>query len=187
MSGWARYRGGAILERERAAVDLRKMARVLLVGLVVPGLWLAGFATSAGSGTAEFEILKMVRGTPPPGAQFEVTIACDGVTIIPPGQSQVVLRFDAAGTPQDPSAVRFEGEGTCTVTETQTGGATSVAYECARTAGDPSIPPPCTSSGPQTSPVTLNVTTPRSPSSVAVTNTFEPPPAPVVAPPRATG
>jgi hypothetical protein len=169
------------------AVDLRKTARRFLVGLLVSGLWLAGFATSATSGTAEFEVLKTVRGTPPPGTQFEVTIACEGVTIIPPGRSQVVLRFDAAGTPQDPSAVRFEGEGTCTVTETQTGGASSVTYECALTAGDPSIPPPCTPSGPQTSPITLNVTTPRSSSSVTVTNTFEPPPTPVVAPPRATG
>jgi hypothetical protein len=53
---------------------MRKTARVLAIGLVVPGLWLAGFATRAASGTAEFEILKVVRGTAPPGTQFEVTV-----------------------------------------------------------------------------------------------------------------
>jgi hypothetical protein len=165
-------------------MGLGKTARLFVMVLVVPGLWLAGFATSAGSGTAEFEILKTVRGTPPPGTQFEVTLACDGVTIVPPGQSQVVLRFDAAGTTQDPAAFRFEDEGTCTVTETQTGGAASVTYECAITAGKPGIPGLCTPSGAQSSPVTVNVRTPRSPSSVTVTNSFE---RPVVAPPRVTG
>jgi hypothetical protein len=127
-------------------MDLRKTARVVFVfvGPVGAGLWLAGFPTTAGSGTAEFEVLKTVRGTAPPGTQFEVTIACDGVTIVPPGQSQVVLRFDAAGTTQDANAVRFEGEGTCTVTETGTGGAASVTYECAITAGKPGIPGLCT-------------------------------------------
>lgn len=166
-------------------MDLRKTARVVLIGVVVPSLWVAGFATRAAPGTAEFEILKTVRGAPPTGTQFAVTLACDGVTIVPPGQSQVVLRFDAAGTPQDPSAVRFEGEGTCTVTETGTGGATSVTYECAITAGKPGMPAPCTPRGPQTSPVTLNVTTPRAASSVTVTNSFEQPP--VAAPPRIAG
>lgn len=169
-------------------MDLRRAARLLVVGLVVPGLWLAGFTTSAAPGTAEFEILKTVNGAPPAGTTFTVTLACDGATIFPGGengQTQVVVRFDATGTPQDPAAFRFEGSGTCTVTETQTGGATSVTYECALTAGE-GAPPPCTPGGPQTSPVTLNVTTPRSSSSVTVTNTFERPPAPV-APPRLTG
>jgi hypothetical protein len=146
----------------------------------------AGFASSATSGSIEFEILKTVTGTPPAGTTFEVTLACDGVTVTPPGESQVVVRFDAAGTPQDVSAFQFSGEGTCTVTETQTGGASSVTYECALTMGEEGIPPPCTPSGPQSDPVTLNVTTPRSGSSVTVTNTFEAP-APVATPPVFTG
>ncbi|MGH8984087.1 MAG: hypothetical protein ACRDY6_09480 [Acidimicrobiia bacterium] len=36
----------------------------MLVGLLVSGLWLAGFMTKAVSGTAEFEILKRVNGAP---------------------------------------------------------------------------------------------------------------------------
>jgi hypothetical protein len=179
-------------------MDVRKAVRVLLVGLVLPGLWLAGFTTGAGAGAIDFEILKRVEGTPPPGTEFAVTLACEGVQILPGGvengQNQVVVRFDAAGNALDTAGFRFEGEGTCTVTETQTGGATAVTYECFQTAGDPSEggPPPCTPSGPQQNPVTLNVTTPRSPASVVVTNTFEPsrppePPRPVPAAPRLTG
>jgi hypothetical protein len=169
-------------------MDVCKTARFLLVGLLVSGLWLAGFTTKAVSGTAEFEILKRVNGAPPPGTSFEARLVCDGVTIAPGGQTEAVVRFDAAGTPQDPSAFQFEGSGTCTLIETQTGGATSVTYECVLTAGDPGVPPPCTPSGPQTGPVTLNVTTPRSSSSVTVTNSFEPPaPPPVGASPRVTG
>jgi hypothetical protein len=69
-------------------MGLRKRARLFVTVLVVPCLWLAGFATRAGSGTAEFEILKTVRGTHPRRRQFEVTLACDRVTIVPHGQSQ---------------------------------------------------------------------------------------------------
>jgi hypothetical protein len=175
-------------------VDVRKAARALLVGVVAPGLWLVGFTTGAGAGSTEFEILKTVNGTAPPGTVFEVTLACNGVTILPGGeggQSQAVVRFDATGTPLDPAAFRFDGAGTCTVTETQTGGATSVTYECFITAGESDgAPGPCTPSGPQTNPVTLNVTTPRSASSVVVTDTFERPPVvapPVPGAPRVTG
>lgn len=169
-------------------MGVRRGSRLVATGLVVVALSLVGFATSAVSGTAEFEILKVVNGTPPAGTQFVVTLSCDGVTIEPGGQAQVAVRFDAAGTPQDPSALRFEGSGTCNVTETQTGGATSVSYECALTAGDPDVAPPmCSPSGPQADPITLNIVTPRSPTSVTVTNSFEPPPSPVVAAPRFTG
>jgi hypothetical protein len=182
-------------------VDVRKAARALLVGLVVSGLWLAGFATNAGAGAIDFEILKEVHGTPPPGTQFEVTLACsEGVNIFAGGAetgvNQVVVTFDAAGNP-DVAGFRFEGEGTCTVTETQTGGASAVTYECFLTAGETNgAPPPCPPSGPQEYPPTLNVTTPRSQGSVVVTNTFEapkPPPTPpkpappVAAPARFTG
>jgi hypothetical protein len=169
-------------------MDMGKAAPFLLVGLVVAGLGFVGFTTSADSGTAEFEILKRVSGTPPAGALFEVRLACDGVTITPGGQSEAVVRFVASGTPQDPAAFQFEGSGTCTVTETQTGNATSVTYECVLTAGETGVPPACTPSGPQADPVTLNVTTPRSASSVTVTNSFEPAvPPPVGVPARVTG
>jgi hypothetical protein len=175
-------------------MDVRKAARALLVGLVVSGLWLAGFATNAGAGAIDFEILKQVKGTPPPGTQFQVTLACnEGVKIFAGGAEtgvdQVVVTFDAAGNP-DVGGFRFEGEGACTVTETQTGGASAVSYECFLTAGETNgAPPPCPPSGPQEDPPTLNVTTPRSQGSVVVTNTFEAPkPAPPVpAPARFTG
>jgi hypothetical protein len=183
---------------EGGHMDGRKAARALVVGVVISGLWSAGFATNAGAGAIDFEILKTVNGTPPPGTVFEVTLACqEGVTILPGGQengqNQAVVRFDAAGAAQDPSAFRFEGEGTCTVTETQTGGASAVTYECFLTAGETNgASPPCPPSGPQTDPPTLNVTTPRSQGSVVVTNTFEapqpaPPAPPVTAPARFTG
>jgi hypothetical protein len=132
------------------------------------------FSGTASPGSAEFEILKQVEGTAPLGTRFRVTVSCQGVTIQPNGASQVVFTFAADGTPLTPAAFRFEGSGTCTVTETDTGAATSLTYECFQTAGPETgangVPPPCPPSGPQTAPPALNVTTPRSPGSVVITN-----------------
>jgi hypothetical protein len=144
------------------------VAFTILLGSVV------AVAGPASSGSADFELLKEVEGTPPAGTRFSVTISCDGVTIQPVGASDVVVTFAADGTPLTTSALRLEGTGTCTVTETDTGGATSVSYECAQTGGGVGEggPPPCPAAGPQSSPPVLNVTTPRSPGSVIITNRF---------------
>ena len=164
----------------------RVPAALFVVGVVV--LTVTLFPTTAVSGSVDFEILKVVNGTPPPGAEFVVTLSCDGVTIDPGGQSQTTVRFDASGVPRDAGAFQLQGTGTCTVTETQTGGAGAVSYQCARTAGETDgAPPLCPVGAPQPDPVTLDVVTPHSPSSVTVTNTFEQAPTPIIAPSTFTG
>jgi hypothetical protein len=165
----------------------RVPAALLVVGVLV--LAVTVFPTSAVSGSVDFEILKVVNGTPPPGAEFVATLSCDGgVTVDPGGQSQTTVRFDAGGVPTDAASFQLQGTGTCTVTETQAGGAGTVSYQCARTAGETDgAPPLCPVGAPQPDPVTLTVVTPHSPSSVTVTNTFEQAPTPIVAPSTFTG
>jgi hypothetical protein len=164
----------------------RVPAALVVAGVLV--LSLVMFSSPAVSGTADFELLKVVNGTPPPGTEFVVTLSCEGVTINPGGQSQTTVRFDAGGSPRDPASLQLQGTGTCTVTETQTGGANLVSYECGQAAGEPGgAPPLCPVTGPQADPVTLDVVTPHSPTSVTVTNTFQQPPTPVFAPSTFTG
>jgi hypothetical protein len=153
------------------------MVRAPFRGLAASTLVLASlvaFSGRASSGTGEFEILKRIEGTPPAGAGFSVTLSCQGVTIQPNNSSEAVVTFTASPSEQAAIGFRFEGSGTCTVTETANGGATSVTYECGQTAGGPGEggPPPCAATGPQTSPAVLNITTPRNPSSVVITNRF---------------
>ena len=155
-----------------------------LVALTITLAALVSFSGSASSGTGEFEILKRIEGTPPAGTTFTVTMSCQGVTIQPNNSSEVVVTFTASPPEQAAIGFRFEGTGTCTVTETATGGATAVTYECFQTAGGDGEggPPPCPPAGPQASPPVLNITTPRSPGSVLITNRFA-----VVARPDFTG
>ena len=74
----------------------------------------------------------------PPGTQFVETLACQGTegnSIIfnggqPPAASEQFV-FDAQGNPIGTGdTATFVGPGSCTVTETQTGGAASVTYQC---------------------------------------------------------
>ena len=135
------------------------MVRAAVRGVVALTIAVAASVSLSGtasSGTGEFEILKRIEGTPPAGASFSVTIACQGVTIQPNNTSEVVVPFNSSSSEQAAIGFRFEGTGTCTVTETNTGGATAVTYECTQTAGDPASgeggPPPCAATGPQTAP-----------------------------------
>lgn len=143
----------------------------------------------------------------PAGTQFVVTIACDGPIIFtgngPVSSAQFV--FDAQGNPVGPDTVTFNDAGTCTVTETQTGGAASVTYECEGTcegtalpsvggrfgprAAGPPLPEVCETSGLQGDPITVNIESPRQQATVTVTDTFEaaPAPAPPAAPPVEAG
>ena len=166
-------------------------------------------AVPAGAGepgtAAPLHIRKVVVGPVQPGTQFVVTVACEGNDF--PGEpiiftgdggsptSSVQLVFDAQGNPVGSGdTVTFVDAGTCTVTETQTGGAASVSYEC-----EGSLPPPdgnengdsvlptgggrfsprgpvaqqvCQSSGPQSDPIGVNIIVENQEATVTVTNTF---------------
>ena len=155
---------------------------------------LAALPAGAGKGgTAPLHVRKVVVGPVPAGTQFVETIACDNDAISRGGNqpvSSVQLVFDAQGNPVGTGdTVTFVNEAACTVTETQTGGAASVIYECEGTVPPPTdnavgagrfsvrlgpgVPPPvCESNGPQSDPITVNIFTEAQEATVTVTNTF---------------
>jgi len=158
---------------------------------------LAALPAGAGVAFAPLDVHKVVVGPVPAGTQFVVTIDCDNdiiFTDISNPVSSVQLVFDAQGNPVGTGdTVRFTGNGACTVTEKQNGGAVSVIYECqgvtptpaeASISGGgrfsarlgPGVPPPvCESSGPQSDPITVNIFNTEQHETVTVTNTFVPP------------
>jgi hypothetical protein len=99
---------------------------VLLVSLsVLAALALAAAPAGAGKVVQVVEVTKVVQGTPPPGTQFEVAVACENVN--GPTESGT-LTFDSTGGTQE-----FDAGGAsqaCTVSEPGTGGASSVAFTC---------------------------------------------------------
>jgi hypothetical protein len=181
---------------------------------------MAALPAGAGAvGAAPLHVHKVVVGPVPAGTQFVVTVACDPGTIHTGGSpvSSEQFVFDAQGNPVGTGdTVTFDGKTTCTVTETQTGGAATVSYECEGSVppatdstgsggrfsarlGPAVLPPVCESSGPQSDPITVNIMVETQEATVTVTNTFvaappsEPaaapaaPAAPVVEAPRFTG
>src|SRR5262249_26113642 len=86
-------------------------------------------AVGAGTGSAvsesnTFTVKKVVDGVAPPGTEFTVEVDC--------GEGPIAMHFDAQGNP-DPSGsnvVEIGAGHTCTATETATGGAKSVDYQC---------------------------------------------------------
>jgi Domain of unknown function (DUF5979) len=170
---------------------MRKWAGALVVAsalVALPALP-AGAGVDGGS-QPTLTIRKVVNGPVPAGTQFVVTVSCDGEIIRPggPGSSTRQLTFDAQGNPATSGSIDFIDDGQCTVTETQTGGAASVVYECEgtvpppvmlegagrsspRVAG-PAPPQPCETSGPQSDPITVNIVGNDEEVTVTVTNTF---------------
>jgi hypothetical protein len=185
------------------------VAAVAMLVLVAP-------PAGAGLDAAPLTVRKVPVGPVPAGTQFVVTISCDK-PIISTGNGSVSstqLVFDAQGNPVGPDTVEFSDFGTCTVTETQTGGAASVIYECEGSFTPGGLgsngggarfglgngPPRevCETSGPQSEPITMHIVSPAQDATVTITNTFEavpappPPPEPVpaeavTAPARFTG
>jgi hypothetical protein len=87
--------------------------------------------------------------------------------------------------------IGFGGPGECTVTETATGGASSVTYACTGTIPVPAdgakgfgdvapaqeavpITDPCGAAGPQATPMTVFIEDPDQTATVTVHNTFDP-------------
>jgi hypothetical protein len=156
--------------------------------------------------SAPLTITKVANGPTTPGQTFTVHVACSPATIDfgPDGTGDVDVTFvvDGAGVVQPTAGqtIGFRGETTCTVTETGTGGATSVSYACTGTAGtevdaaagwvsgeaviDPSLEP-CVTAGPQATPMEVDIVEPDQAATVTVTNTL--PAAAVAIQPRFTG
>ena len=195
-----------------------RAVRAALVAAGVAAFALVGFAPSAGAGPKEIDapltIVKVVEGVAPAGTTFTATIPCDG-DIIDDGEDGTDVAtgsFDATGQPTSADVIGFRNEGQCAVTETASGGASTVSYACTGVQGTPIdeeppleprgfdvspaavvLPPVCASTGPDG--VEVNISVPDQSGTVTITNTFvapqpQPQPKPaaqVVAKPAFTG
>jgi hypothetical protein len=96
------------------------------IGLVA--VTVAALAAPASAGqNLNVQVRKVVVGNAPPGTTFTVHYACSG------GGPSGDLSFDATGdaVPANDNFFNASVPGTtCTITETGTGGATTVAYAC---------------------------------------------------------
>jgi hypothetical protein len=169
---------------------MRKLTASLVVAAALVALPALPAAAGDGGNAPILTIRKVVVGPVPPGTQFAETVNCDGEIIRPggPGSSTGQRTYDAQGNPVTSDSFEFIDNGQCTVTETQTGGAASVTYECEGT-----VPPPmmlegagrssprvagpvprqvCETSGPQSDPITVNIVGEDEEVTVTVTNTF---------------
>jgi hypothetical protein len=164
---------------------------------------------------APLTIKKATTGaTARPGQAFTVQVACDSPTIFLGGQnlSSVDLSFavDDAGVVQPASGytLGFDEENHCTVTETAAGSQTSeTSYACTGSGAQTAIDAasagawqggvgtataanpddPCVTSGPQATPIAVDIVTPDQQATVTVTNTLVDPAAAVNVTPRFTG
>ena len=183
---------------------MRKWTGALVVAAALVALPALPAGAGVDGGSAPIlTIRKVVVGPVPAGTQFVETVSCDGDIIRPggPGSSSRQLTFDAQGNPATSSSLEFIDDGQCTVTETQTGGAASVTYECEGTVPPPMMlegsgrssprvagpapPQPCETSGPQSDPITVNIVGEDEEVTVTVTNTFVDPGSAAAATPAA--
>ena len=147
--------------------------------------------------SAPLTVKKVVSGVAvAPGTTFTEHVACDAPISVPVGSDlstssrDFTFTVDASGVAQPAAGytIGFGDQGPCTVTETATGGATSVAYACesaliteptaAALGGGPSSQaivdntPVCPVPGPTDAPITVNVVRSNQTATVTVTNTF---------------
>ena len=170
---------------------------IAVVGAATALAVLPALPAGAGrTGVAPLHVRKVVVGPVPAGTQFVVQVSCDDNIIFNnSGGSSETLVFDAQGNPAGTGdTVTFnEGSAECTVTETQNGGAASVSYQCEGSVPPPTTPSgasvldgagrfsprlaglqllPCQTSGPQSDPITVNITNRNQEATVTITNTF---------------
>ena len=126
-------------------------------------------APASAGGNLHGEVNNVVVGTAPAGTTFTVHYSC---TSGPTGD----LQFDASGTPTPPSSNFFNSlaAATCTISETVTGGASAVSYQCVSGGPDATCDPSGTSAT-FNGGTSTNVT-------FTVTNTFAAPEVPTTVP-----
>lgn len=161
---------------------MRGVTRGLIGVLLVAGVLVVPGVADAGKGDpVTLNVTKVVEGPVPDGTTFDVQIDCD---VTNPdsadaegGPTTQTITFDATGGTQAVSVPQFQP--TCTITETDDGGAVTVVYAqdvpsddefCDYTVGEGSI----------------DVSYSRAlECSVSITNTFEAEPLPPAPPPPA--
>jgi hypothetical protein len=151
---------------------------------------IALFAPAANAGletlAAPLTVVKTVTGPVPAGTTFTATVQCtDDIIDTGDGSTdQATMQFDAVGQPLNASTIGFTNEGSCTVTETATGGATTTTYACEGSFDDElpdqeselsasqavPIQEVCETTGP--GPITVNIFSEGQEALVTIHNTF---------------
>jgi hypothetical protein len=153
-----------------------RIRSAIVVACVAAAAAVAALAVPAGAGNGGYvlTIEKVVVGELPPGTEFVVNVFC--VDSEQNGSVDVVEDLTFPGDGSDTVFVPLSGAElpvTCTVTETDDGGATSVAYACE---DDPGATE-CTAEN------VIEIFEPGEDSTITVTNTFAPPEPPPPPPP----
>jgi hypothetical protein len=126
---------GVSMRTRSVAAVLGALALVAMLGLITP----------ADAGLTEVDnyvvVEKVVDGPVPEGTVFEIEVDCTPsapvgspeaeATPSVPDPDPVTLKFDANGDPLGTDMVSAPRYGTCKVTETVDGGASTVSYKCA--------------------------------------------------------
>jgi|1186.fasta_scaffold538868_2 hypothetical protein len=174
--------------------------RVALTVGSISALAMAVFVANAGAGVvptldAPLTVVKTVSGPVPAATTFTAQIHCDSAIIdTDDGNTDTAtVTFDSSGQPTSPDTVGFDDPGSCTVTETASGGAASTTYACESSVIDDSesaFPsavtpdsPVCVAAGPSATPLTVNIVDPDQSATITIANTFTAvTPTPVVQP-----
>jgi len=185
--------------------SLRAFRNALAVG-AIGALALVATAPGAGAGirqdSAPLTIVKTVSGPVPAGTTFTATLQCtpfepsaaspgDGGMINDGGEgtNTATVTFGADGQPTSISTFYFYAPGTCTVTESANGGASSTTYSCEGTIPDEEdeelepidgvgafqaedVGDPCAAAGPQAGPMTVLIEDQDQDATVTIANTF---------------
>jgi Domain of unknown function (DUF5979) len=165
----------------RRHIARRAAATVAAAGLIAAGL--VTFAGPASAGGPVYDVTKTVVGTAPGGTQFQVAYSCTNQS--PPISG--TFTFGATGGTQ--SLQPNTTVSTCSVNETATGGAVSVAYHCDNHGH---VIVTCSADG-KSETTTSNAGIAAPAATLTVTNDFTPPitlapaPPPIVAAPAFTG
>jgi hypothetical protein len=123
---------GVLMRIRSVAIALGALALVAVLGLITP----------ADAGNGNYVVVeKVVDGPVPEGTVFEIEVDCTPsapvgspeveATPSVPDPPPVTLKFDANGDPLGTDMVSAPPFGTCKVTETDDGGASTVSYKCA--------------------------------------------------------
>lgn len=145
--------------------DRRGRRRALWLAAVVAVVAATPLAVLMPAGAGEpavVQVIKQVGPGAPGDASFTVTVACDGL------EPQFLIFGVSSGTQLAQVPTTFEGS--CTFTETQTGGGTP-SYACSAPGGSSSCQ---AADGPDPAVVTFSNPGPGVAAGIVVTNTFAP-------------
>jgi hypothetical protein len=161
---------------------VRRRLRSSCVAVSVAALAVFVLAGTAAGGptpvTNQLTIVKTVDGPVSLDTTFTVSIDCtnDVIDDGDGGTDTATVEFDSTGQPTTPDVIDlvFDVQGTCTVTETEDGGAASTTFECegGATVAPAAVAPVCPEAGPVEDDIVVNKSFPAIDATVTVHNTF---------------